>query len=260
MMKYLKICLLAYSFCLWSGEQLHRFASSQGVKPKIAIVTDLSDRRHNDMFDNCTQTKIEYCKKHGYDLILSDEALTTCFDLAPLFQRDLSWNKIALVSKHINNYDWVVYMAPQAIVTNDKVPLERFIDDAHDFVGAIAVNVHTPTDRKNTRKNPFITDEVWFLRNSQPAKTFLRCIWKTGLDAFNAKRPSNAPHQMQSVLAALCGQQAKFTLGWKSHPQSEFCSSMATYRKGDFVLCVDRNNQRGIAKAKGLLQFINRGK
>jgi hypothetical protein len=69
----------------------------------------------------------KYCNKHGYDWVehwkLKDES------------RPASWSKIPYILEELNNnYDWVFWIDADALVMDDTVKLEEFIDDRFDFV------------------------------------------------------------------------------------------------------------------------------
>ena len=68
-----------------------------------------------------------YCEKHGYDWVehwkIKDES------------RPPSWSKILYILDELNNeYDWIFWIDSDAIIMDEYVELEEFIDERFDFI------------------------------------------------------------------------------------------------------------------------------
>jgi len=54
--------------------------------------------------------------------------------------REPHWYKIKALRQHLPHYDWIFYTDTDAIIMNQAVRLEKFLDDDHDFVISYDVN------------------------------------------------------------------------------------------------------------------------
>lgn len=67
-----------------------------------------------------TQTKADYCRKHGYNFIIVDQAPSD-------FQRPLPWLKISLIVRLLQEgHGSVFFLDADTLVTNPEIPLEPF--------------------------------------------------------------------------------------------------------------------------------------
>jgi len=93
-----------------------------------------------------------YAKKHDYDWkeywgVIDDS-------------RPPAWSKILYILKILEEgHDWVFWIDADAIIMNDSIPLEKFIDDEYDFILC---------------KDAFSWNTgAWFVKNSDKAKELL---------------------------------------------------------------------------------------
>ena len=70
--------------------------------------------------DICLEINRLYCQKHGYELIRSSKR--TYKDRPP------TWERFPLLLKHIENYDYVVWIDADAFFYNSAPPLEEIIN------------------------------------------------------------------------------------------------------------------------------------
>ena len=70
--------------------------------------------------DICLEINRLYCQKHGYELIRSNKR--TYNDRHP------TWERFPLLLKHIENYDYVVWIDADAFFYNSAPPLEEIIN------------------------------------------------------------------------------------------------------------------------------------
>lgn len=68
-------------------------------------------------------SKIEYCKKYGYDFIEDESVLDTT--------RPIAWSKILLIKKYLHLYDYVVWIDADAMIMD----LEQKIEDKLPLMG-----------------------------------------------------------------------------------------------------------------------------
>ncbi|SRR5258708_7552169 len=95
---------------------------------KILILT-LADLNYQDVAALSEPNKRAYAELHGYDFIQETELLD------PL--RSPSWNKIALVSKHLPKYQWVFWTDCDSLIMNSSITLESIIEEVppdKDFI------------------------------------------------------------------------------------------------------------------------------
>ena len=70
------------------------------------------------------ESKIKYCKKHGYDFIDDDDIY---YEKGQ--DRSIAWSKILVVKKYLPYYDYVVWMDADTLIMNDEIKLEDFIKE-----------------------------------------------------------------------------------------------------------------------------------
>jgi beta-1,4-mannosyl-glycoprotein beta-1,4-N-acetylglucosaminyltransferase len=106
----------------------------------------------------CTQSQEEYAKRHDYTRI-TDESV---YDPS----RPFPWSKIRLVQKYLSEYDFLVWMDADVLVTNPEIRIEVFIEmmkpDAFMFLGRDFQNLNTG---------------VFVIRNCPMAHEFLSDVW-----------------------------------------------------------------------------------
>ena len=71
----------------------------------------------------CVKTKINYCKLHNYDLIISRKSLEP--------SRHLSWSKIPLILKHLDKYDWIYATDADTYINIPSKKIEGVLDTKH---------------------------------------------------------------------------------------------------------------------------------
>jgi len=94
-----------------------------------------------------------YAKKHNYDWQEHWETLDKA--------RPPAWSKILYILKALEEgYDWVFWIDADAIIMNDSIELEKFIDNDYDFILC---------------KDAFSWNTgAWFIKNSKKAKELLK--------------------------------------------------------------------------------------
>lgn len=83
---------------------------------RIAILTLSIGEKFKEKMKYAILSKVEYCKKHKYDLI-DDESV---YDKT----RPIAWSKILLIKKYLPMYDYVFWIDADAIILNFEHRLE----------------------------------------------------------------------------------------------------------------------------------------
>jgi hypothetical protein len=106
----------------------------------------------------CTQSQEEYALSHGYTRI-TDESV---YDP----NRPFPWSKIRLVQKYLKDYEFLVWMDADVLVTNPEIKIETFIGmmkpGAFMFLGHDFQNLNTG---------------IFVIRNCPLAHEFLTDVW-----------------------------------------------------------------------------------
>lgn len=106
----------------------------------------------------CTQSQEAYALRHGYTRII-DESV---YDAG----RPFPWSKILLVQKYLADYDFLVWMDADVLVTNPEIKIEVFLSmmkpGAFMFLGHDFQNLNTG---------------VFVMRNCPLAHEFLIDVW-----------------------------------------------------------------------------------
>lgn len=106
----------------------------------------------------CIQSQEEYVKRHGYTRI-TDESV---YDPSRAF----SWSKVKLLQKYLSEYDFLVWMDADVLVTNPEIRLEAFMamikPDAFMFIGHDFQNLNAG---------------ILIIRNCPIAHEFLQDVW-----------------------------------------------------------------------------------
>jgi hypothetical protein len=104
------------------------------------------------------RTKVEYCKKHGYDFI-EDDSKTD-------YTRHLAWSKIPVILEYLSKYDYLVWMDADTIITNDNLKLEDFITRLlHD------------KELMYVRSKGWVNTGVMFIKNTEFMHRFMKASW-----------------------------------------------------------------------------------
>jgi SAM-dependent methyltransferase len=83
--------------------------------------------------------------------------------------RAFTWIKPKLISEHLENYDYVLFMDIDAIFSDHSVRIEEFIDEEFDLVAAEDYSTHSKMNAG-----------VLLFKNSDWSKKFLRDWWDSG--------------------------------------------------------------------------------
>jgi len=130
---------------------------------KIAICMYYTENISNYAYYSREINKM-YCKKYGYDLIMSNETFLT--DLTPHYER------YPLLLRHIDNYDWIVWIDSDAYFYIDSPPLEniiKYINYSHTCILSYTITQYLSSEFKKY----YINNGIFLMKNTEENKEFL---------------------------------------------------------------------------------------
>ena len=98
---------------------------------RIAVLS-VWDEAGRHLGELTRSNKQRYCDRHGYEFIVCDSGHDR--------DREPHWYKIKALRQHLPAFDWIFYTDTDAIIMNQAICLETFLDDHHDFVISYDVN------------------------------------------------------------------------------------------------------------------------
>lgn len=102
----------------------------------IALL-DAHNDNYNDIAAISVPNRIKYCKKHGYKFV--EYKFTK---LQPP-NRTPHWGRVMGLKTHLDQYDWIFYCDTDAVILNESIKIEKFIDENYDLiVGPLASEGH----------------------------------------------------------------------------------------------------------------------
>lgn len=168
---------------------------------RFAVCSLTIGEEYNRSVVLCTVSQVRHAKTHGYTRIT--EQLP--FDDV---KRELQWSKIPLIQKHLKDWDWIVWLDGDVLITNHECKIDHFINlvspDKFLFIG---------------RDFQGLNSGVFFIKNCPSAHEFLSDVWnfqgfdrrlfheQTAMDQLMA-RPKYAdgvqivPHQFINIMNA----------------------------------------------------------
>jgi galactosyl transferase GMA12/MNN10 family len=87
---------------------------------KFATCSLAIGSEYKETIRGCIQSQEAHARKHGYDRI-TDESV---FDP----ERDATWSKIPLLQKYLPNYDYIMWIDGDVLITNQDRTIEDFIN------------------------------------------------------------------------------------------------------------------------------------
>ena len=133
---------------------------------KFAVCSLVLGDEYKKSVQLCTASQEEHAKRHGYTRI-TDESV---FDP----QRDATWSKIPLLQKYLGDWDWLMWIDGDVLITNQERKIEEFIDlvDSSKFL-------FIGKDFQGLNAGVFI------IRNCPQAHEFLKDVW--AFEGYNRK-------------------------------------------------------------------------
>jgi len=122
----------------------------------IAICSLALGAEYQQNIGLCTQTQEEYAQFHGYTRI-TDESV---YDSS----RPFSWSKILLIKKYLSEYDYLLWMDADVMVTNINFKLDSYVMEPEKFM-MIGIELND------------INAGVFLIRNCDRSFEFLDKVW-----------------------------------------------------------------------------------
>jgi hypothetical protein len=208
--------------------------------PKIAIATVIisgKDQEKNENYKNInyketvslgTRSKELYAKRHGYDFIVATEKINSCYGYPDTRPLECAWTKLAVISRVLDDYDWVFWSDADSVIFNFDITLESFLDEDHDI---IACTFQTIPYKVSFAHIPSLinTGEV-FYKNSELSKFVIQEAWKNQ----GEETPGSFEQaRINALLFSLPEQQKSKVL---VYPNQAFNLPPQGYRKGSFLV------------------------
>jgi hypothetical protein len=84
---------------------------------KVGVVTQAVGVEYQRMVRCGIESLSNWCQHHGYTFIMSEEE----------FGRPPSWGKVKLIQRYIDNFDWLLVIDSDVIITNPKITVETIV-------------------------------------------------------------------------------------------------------------------------------------
>ena len=137
---------------------------------KIAIA-----QLYTNHFDEWAKIPIRnkqiYCDKHGYDLVTKRGLYKTDFG-----ERHPSWHSILLILETLEktNVDWVFWSDIDALIMDQTVKLESFIENRYDII----IPDQGRGEYCGIKSKSCLCCGHYFIKNTKWSKDFLRLLWR----------------------------------------------------------------------------------
>lgn len=133
---------------------------------KIGVCTLAIGDEYREAVKYAMRTLDEYCTKHGYFLHRETES----YD-----EREPMWNKILLLQKYVNTYDYLVWIDADIQINNMDIKLESFI---FDYMGSKDIMMSEDSGGE-------LNTGVWFFRNCELSSRMLKLVYELPMLAGN---------------------------------------------------------------------------
>lgn len=167
-------------------------------KLKIAILAFHDENYREFAKMTLHDNHAEYCKKHGYDLIVEERSL----------EPNLGFEGIKFVLEKLNYYDWIWYLGADTLIMNHTIKIEDRIDNNYSWIAS----THAPAQ---TGPN----SHSYLVKNSEDGKKWMNFIWEMR-DSY-----IQLPWQENQVMIDFC-QREPWKQFIKLHPM-RYMNSMA---------------------------------
>jgi len=87
---------------------------------KFATCSLAIGSEYKETIRGCIQSQEAHALKHGYDRITDESVFVP--------ERDATWSKIPLLQKYLPNYDYIMWIDGDVLITNQDRRIEEFID------------------------------------------------------------------------------------------------------------------------------------
>jgi hypothetical protein len=123
-------------------------------KKRIGVCCFCIGEEYKKSIELCLKSHKKYCEKHNYDYI-TDE---TIFDDT----RHPSWSKIKLIQKYLPNYEYLLWIDADAMITNYDIVAESLLSDKFLLISSDwnGINAGVFIIRNDPMSFDFL-DDVW---------------------------------------------------------------------------------------------------
>lgn len=171
---------------LGEGIYLEKYSEDNSSVPKIAVLSviingkpvQLKRRKvsYSEIVSFGTRSKKAYCKIHGYDFIVAEEKISSCYGIPETRELEPAWTKLGLISRVLEDYDWVFVTDADSIILNFDVKLEELIDEHYDIIACTEEESYTEVSPY--KGSNYINTGQVFYKNSEVAKSIITEAWK----------------------------------------------------------------------------------
>ena len=158
--------------CLFQSIDLS--AQNRSFQPlRIAMVT-VSTPNRVPFAQFTVESFNDYAKKWGYDLHLFFTSLDE--------SRPVQWSKIKAVTDLLkrNEYDWVVWLDDDLIITNPEISFEKTIQE-HGQKADLIISSH----HEKSSASSDVNTGLFLVKNTRWSLDFLQRVWDIGNDRYN---------------------------------------------------------------------------
>jgi hypothetical protein len=127
---------------------------------KFAVCSLALGDGYKDTIKYCIQSQEEHARRHGYPRI-TDESVFAA-------ERDATWSKIPLLQKYLPDYDYIMWIDGDVLITNHDRKIEDFIQLMDDPTKFLLIG----------RDFQGLNAGVFIIRNCPLALEFLKDAWK----------------------------------------------------------------------------------
>ena len=175
---------------------------------KIAIA-----QLYTNHFDEWAKIPIKnkqiYCDKHGYDLVTKRGLYKTNFG-----ERHPSWHSVLLILETLEktNVDWVFWSDIDALIMDQTVKLESFIENKYDII----IPDQGRGEYCGIKSKSCLCCGHYFIKNTKWSKDFLRLLWRWPNEEFEKYKENSYWEQ--------CGMNYLYrenTMGFEEHVKIE---------------------------------------
>lgn len=200
------ICGLLFLFCIASL-----------TAADIAVLTIASGGDYQKCVKLGTDSKRDYCQKHGYDFIFCEAQVDP--------SRSIYWSKLLLALQVLETdaYQWIVWLDADTIIMNQDIPLEDIIDKN--------VNFSIGKDWNG------INSGVFYLRSCEWSRQFLTDVYSR-TDCLSHHWPEQIAMAREIEENPEYGPLVKIVPQrlFNSYPHETSSSLASTYQPGDFLI------------------------
>lgn len=98
----------------------HGFFKGKVVKNAFAVCSLAIGAEYKQTIQFCIASQEEHARRHGYPRITDESVFVP--------DRDATWSKIPLLQKHLPDYDFIMWIDGDVLVTNQDRKIEEFIE------------------------------------------------------------------------------------------------------------------------------------